>query len=235
MLVDDDLTFILCFPECFYHKEGMWYYAGSYKAFRLDDLSIKEWAQLSPEVRMGVSFSAYAYHFSKSSQTTSAIVKETLSGRKNSSPQNTYETSQLYAAGALKVACVGLQCVGFNQTVYKSILEHAVKFGQTKWKSLTTASANVLAATAGGGGGVQSSSKTSGVVTNRSRTPNRTKPSMSTLSPSNLSPVMTSGLGPGSSTWNSTGMAACANVPAQRPAPSSVDKSTMLKESDEKS
>jgi hypothetical protein len=160
-------------------------------------------------------------------------VKETLSGRKNSSPQNTYETSQLYAAGALKVACVGLQCVGFNQTVYKSILDHAAKFGQTKWKSLTTASANVLAAA---GGSVQSSPKTSGVVTNRSRAPNRTKQSMSTPSPSsNLSPAMASGLGPGSSTWNTTGMAACANVSTQRPAASSTDKSITVKASDEKS
>ena len=43
----------------------MWYYAGSYKAFRLDDLSIKEWAQLSSEVRMSVSLSANAYRFFK--------------------------------------------------------------------------------------------------------------------------------------------------------------------------
>ncbi|KAF9557762.1 hypothetical protein CPC08DRAFT_591889, partial [Agrocybe pediades] len=103
--------------ECFYNKEGVWYYAGSYKAFRLDYLSTKEWMQLSNE-------------------TTSAIVKETIAGRKNSSPQNTYETSQLYACGALKVACVGLQCVGFNQEVYKSILDHSTKFSETKWKSL---------------------------------------------------------------------------------------------------
>ena len=160
-------------------------------------------------------------------------MKETLSGRKNSSPQNTYETSQLYAVGALKVACVGLQCVGFNQTVYKSVLDHAVKFGQTKWKSLTTASANVLAAA---GDGVQPGPKISSVA-NRSRTPNRTKLSMATPSLSNLSPALTtSGLGPGSSTWNTTGIAACANVSTQRSAASSTDKSTITaKESDEKS
>ena len=158
-------------------------------------------------------------------------MKETLSGRKNSSPQNTYETSQLYAAGALKVACVGLQCVGFNQTVYKSVLDHAAKFGQTKWKSLTTASANVLAAA---GDGVQPGPKISSVA-NRSRTPNRTKLSMATPSLSNLPPALTSGLGPGSSTWNTTGIAACANVSAQRSAASSTDKSTTVKESDEKS
>ena len=158
-------------------------------------------------------------------------MKETLSGRKNSSPQNTYETSQLYAVGALKVACVGLQCVGFNQTVYKSVLDHAAKFGQTKWKSLTTASANVLAAA---GDGLQPGPKISSAA-NRSRTPNRPKLSMATPSPSNLSPALTSGLGPGSSTWNTTGIAACANVSAQRPAASSTDKFTTIKESDEKS
>lgn len=158
-------------------------------------------------------------------------MKETLSGRKNSSPQNTYETSQLYAVGALKVACVGLQCVGFNQTVYKSILEHAAKFGQTKWKSLTAGSANVLSAA--GGSSVQPGPKIS--VTNRSRTPNRTKLSMATSSTSNLSPVMASGLGPGSSTWNTTGMAACANASTQRPAALSPNTSIMVKDSDEKS
>jgi hypothetical protein len=157
-------------------------------------------------------------------------VKETLSGRKNSSPQNTYETTQLYAVGALKVACVGLQCVGFNQTVYKSVLDHAAKFGPTKWKSLTTASANVLAAA---GDGVQPGPKISSVA--RSRTPNRTKLSMATPIPSNLSPTLTGGLGPGSSTWNTTGIAACANVSMQRPVASTTDKSITTKESDQKS
>ncbi|KAF8172089.1 hypothetical protein BJ912DRAFT_911328 [Pholiota molesta] len=103
--------------ECFYHKDGVWYYAGSYKAFKMDTLSTKEWSQLASEV-------------------TSAIVKETISGRKNSSPQNTYETSQLYASGALKVVCIGLQCVGFNQDIYKAILEHAAHLTETKWKPL---------------------------------------------------------------------------------------------------
>lgn len=52
------------------------------------------------------------------------------------SPQNTYEVNQLYSAGALRIACVGLQCVGFNQEVYKSVLEHAAKFTQAKWNSI---------------------------------------------------------------------------------------------------
>jgi hypothetical protein len=73
-------------------------------------------------------------------QTASAIVKETLAGRKNVSPQNIFETTQLYAAGALKVTCVGLRCVGFNQEVYKSVQEHFVKFGESRWKSLATGS-----------------------------------------------------------------------------------------------
>jgi hypothetical protein len=76
-------------------------------------------------------------------QTVSAIVKETLAGRKHICPQNTYETTQLYAAGALKVACVGLLCVGFNHEVYESILDFSVKFSESKWKSLAIVSAKV--------------------------------------------------------------------------------------------
>jgi hypothetical protein len=68
------------------------------------------------------------------------IIKETLSGRKNTSPQNIYETGQLYAAGALKVACVGLQCVGFNNAMYRAILELAVKCAQNgKWRATPVA------------------------------------------------------------------------------------------------
>ncbi|KAK7036006.1 hypothetical protein R3P38DRAFT_3263460 [Favolaschia claudopus] len=94
--------------ECFYNKNGNWYYAGVYRAFRLDDLTTKEWEALSTE-------------------TTQALVKDTIAGRKNTSPQNLYETAQLYAAGALKVACIGLQCVGFNKTMYHAVLEQAAK------------------------------------------------------------------------------------------------------------
>ncbi|KAJ6630320.1 hypothetical protein B0H10DRAFT_2349520 [Mycena sp. CBHHK59/15] len=106
--------------ECFYNKDGNWYYAGVYKAFRLEDLTAKEWEALSNE-------------------TTQALVKETISGRKNTSPQNIYETSQLYAAGALKVACLALQCVGFNKTMYRAVLEQATKCALAgKWKGAAT-------------------------------------------------------------------------------------------------
>lgn len=100
------LTAITFITECFYHKDGKWYYAGTYKAFRMDDLTTQEWELLSTE-------------------TTQAIIKETLAGRKNVSPQNTYEAGQLYAAGALKVSCVGLQCIGFNHEVYHAVLEQS--------------------------------------------------------------------------------------------------------------
>ncbi|KAF9239150.1 hypothetical protein BU15DRAFT_74842 [Melanogaster broomeanus] len=101
--------------ECFYNKDGKWYYAGTYKAFRMDDLTVQEWEALSTE-----SFSTELL-----SQTTQVIVKATLAGRKNVSPQNHYETAQLYAAGALRVACVGLQCVGFSEDVYRGVLEQS--------------------------------------------------------------------------------------------------------------
>lgn len=38
-------------PECFFNKDGTWYYAGVYKAFRLEDLTTQEWAELPTEVR----------------------------------------------------------------------------------------------------------------------------------------------------------------------------------------
>ncbi|KAF8895756.1 hypothetical protein CPB85DRAFT_210335 [Mucidula mucida] len=102
--------------ECFYNRDGAWYYAGVYKAFRMDDLTVKEWEALSNE-------------------TVQCLIKETLIGRKNISPQNIYETSQLYAAGALKIACLGLQCIGFNKTLYATILDQAEKChaGPAKW------------------------------------------------------------------------------------------------------
>ncbi|OCH86198.1 hypothetical protein OBBRIDRAFT_797418 [Obba rivulosa] len=104
--------------ECFYNKDGKWYYAGVYKAFWLDELSTQEWESLSNE-------------------TTSAIIKETLAGRKNTSPQNVYETGQLYAAGALRVTCVGLQCIGFNNALYRAIVEQAAKCAQAgKWRNI---------------------------------------------------------------------------------------------------
>jgi hypothetical protein len=36
--------------ECFYSKDGKWYYAGTYQAVRLQDLISEEWSNLSSEV-----------------------------------------------------------------------------------------------------------------------------------------------------------------------------------------
>ncbi|KAF7972252.1 hypothetical protein HWV62_18564 [Athelia sp. TMB] len=107
----DSLSLMESLTECFYNKDGKWYYAGIYTAFRLEDLTIKEWEALSDE-------------------TTQLLVKETLAARKNTSPQNHYEVSQLYAAGALKIACVGLQCVGFNNALYRTICTQTAKWDE---------------------------------------------------------------------------------------------------------
>ncbi|KAA1475825.1 hypothetical protein DENSPDRAFT_784109, partial [Dentipellis sp. KUC8613] len=117
--------------ECFYNKDGKWYYAGIYKAFRLDDLTTREWEHLSPE-------------------TAQALIKETLAGRKNTSPQNIYETTQLFSAGALKIACVGLQCIGFNNALYRTVLEQAGKCAQSgRWRDpFGTPAANANATSA---------------------------------------------------------------------------------------
>ncbi|KAI0085939.1 hypothetical protein BDY19DRAFT_386390 [Irpex rosettiformis] len=119
--------------ECFYTKDGKWYYAGVYKTFRLRDVTPEEWTQLP-------------------TTTTQALVKETLSLRKNTSPQNVYETGQLYAAGALKAACIGLQCIGFNEDLYQKLLILANACTKTgRWRAspngLGTGPAQVWSAT----------------------------------------------------------------------------------------
>ena len=78
-----------------------------------------------------------------STQTTQALIKETLAARKNVSPQNYYETNQLYAAGALRVACVGLQCIGFSDAVYHGVLEQSryVQWSRSAGWSVSTATA----------------------------------------------------------------------------------------------
>jgi hypothetical protein len=45
--------------ECFYNKDGKWYYAGTYKAFRMDDLTTQEWEALSTEVKPLMHYRAY--------------------------------------------------------------------------------------------------------------------------------------------------------------------------------
>ncbi|KAI0355154.1 hypothetical protein OH77DRAFT_1455259 [Trametes cingulata] len=105
--------------ECFFNKDGKWYYAGIYKCLRLEDLCTQEWECLSTEA-----------------SPHNALIKETLAGRKNTSPQNVYETGQLYSAGALKVACIGLQCIGFNDALYRGLLEHAAHCSHTgRWRA----------------------------------------------------------------------------------------------------
>lgn len=62
-----------------------------------------------------------------------------MSLRKNTSPQNVYETGQLYAAGALKAACIGLQCIGFNEDLYKGLLALASTCSKTgRWRAPPT-------------------------------------------------------------------------------------------------
>ncbi|TFK65345.1 hypothetical protein BDN72DRAFT_845674 [Pluteus cervinus] len=105
--------------ECFYNKDGTWYYAGVYVGFKIDEVSTREWVGLP-------------------ATTVDGIVRDTLSGRKNISPSNTFEIRELYGAGALKAACVGLQCVGFNYAVYKAVLDQAKRSMDHHWKLVMT-------------------------------------------------------------------------------------------------
>ncbi|KAI6004920.1 hypothetical protein EDD15DRAFT_2191662 [Pisolithus albus] len=51
------------------------------------------------------------------------IVMEKLADRENVSPQNTYKTGQVYSDGILRVSHVVLQCIGFNDEVYRAVFE----------------------------------------------------------------------------------------------------------------
>lgn len=144
-------------------------------------------------------------------QTTNYLVKETISGRKNVSPQNIYEVNQLYNAGALKVACVGLQCVGFNRDVYKAILEHAAKFTQAKWKTMNVAAVPLTnmsnAATVNAGTGTSGSSKLSNVSAKLSIDISRPVSPILLGSTNTGFGVVTAGLGLGNgTTWNTASL-----------------------------
>lgn len=54
-------TPITLLSECFYSKDGTWYYAGIYKAFLMDTLNVKEWAELPTEVRSFTAFPSLKY------------------------------------------------------------------------------------------------------------------------------------------------------------------------------
>ena len=56
--------------ECFYNKEGKWYYAGVYKTFRLRDITPEEWAKLKPQVR-GDTSKAWTAFFTEIADNTS--------------------------------------------------------------------------------------------------------------------------------------------------------------------
>jgi hypothetical protein len=53
------------------------------------------------------------------------MLKLTLAERANISPANQYEVAQLYTAGALSVACVGVQCIGYDHGLSTAIMEAA--------------------------------------------------------------------------------------------------------------
>lgn len=125
--------------ECFFNKDGTWYYAGVYIGFRMEDLTTREWNELPPEVCTAFRIChVWNRRDADPLQTSASIVKETLAGRRNTCPQNVYEISQLYAAGALKVGVVGLQCVGFNQVVYRTILDYSKRLTDCNWKAMSS-------------------------------------------------------------------------------------------------
>lgn len=66
-----------------------------------------------------------------------AIIAETLRERRAVAPQLQMDVRQMYELGALRVACVALQCTGYNETVCDTVYKHVDrcrKLGQ--WKTV---------------------------------------------------------------------------------------------------
>ncbi|KAF8319375.1 hypothetical protein DL93DRAFT_2164586 [Clavulina sp. PMI_390] len=102
--------------EVFYNKNGDWFYVGTFKSYPLPDMTSVEFEELPLEIRANLIQSTVDRWPADPSQTT-AIERE---------------VAQLYEEGKLKVACVGLQCMGFNYSLSRIMLEQSrrMKLGQ---------------------------------------------------------------------------------------------------------
>jgi hypothetical protein len=135
------MTLIGWDEDCFFKKDEKWYYAGRYIGMQLAPLTSREWDELAKEVSL--TLRSIHHRANPSIQVKSAILKECLSDRRNISPQVIFETGQLHHVGALRVACVGLQCVGFDMVLYKAIVDAAKKATTTgNWAAPWSAGAD---------------------------------------------------------------------------------------------
>ncbi|KAL1742206.1 hypothetical protein HDZ31DRAFT_75657 [Schizophyllum fasciatum] len=174
--------------EFFFHKDGSWYYAGTYSCFRFPDLSVKEWSELSDEA-------------------TQAIAKETLAARKNTSPQHFFEVKELYAVGALRVACVGLQCIGYNKQMHRALLDQVKVCRAGRWSRPATAMGGAssmpdgrASAMGGGMGEAGRASPFNGVLGMEA---GRASPFSGGMSPMGGGPGLMGGAMGGGGAWNS--------------------------------
>ncbi|KZV90814.1 hypothetical protein EXIGLDRAFT_694276 [Exidia glandulosa HHB12029] len=120
--VEMDVTGQLEKPtECFFSmkwQDGNWYYAGIYKGFRMREVSPEEWKEFPAERK-------------------NAIIAETLRERRAVAPQLQLDVRQMYELGILRVACIGLQCTGYNQRLCETVYRHAEKCRRTgQWKGV---------------------------------------------------------------------------------------------------
>ncbi|KAF9521152.1 hypothetical protein BS47DRAFT_15201 [Hydnum rufescens UP504] len=94
--------------EIFYQQHGEWFYVGTFKAHRLPDLASDEFAHLDERTKEELI------------QGTLGAAHATVgAGARAGSPSGDerFDGRSMYNSGVLKVACVGLQCIGFNDAL----------------------------------------------------------------------------------------------------------------------
>ncbi len=112
--------------DCFFKKDEKWYYAGRYVGLHLASLTAREWDALAKEVAPPQLFVIWNIDgvLSRSNRPYSRNVLPIVVTylRKSSTKRG-----QLHHVGALRVSCIGLQCVGFDSALYQVIMEQAKK------------------------------------------------------------------------------------------------------------
>ncbi|KAH7099837.1 hypothetical protein BKA62DRAFT_772175 [Auriculariales sp. MPI-PUGE-AT-0066] len=105
--------------ECFYRvQESNYHYAGIYRGSRLADVSPEEYMTFSSEMK-------------------EALVDATLRDRRAVAPQLRLDVKQLYELGALKIACVAMQCTGYNKRLCDAVYQHVEKCHRLgEWKGV---------------------------------------------------------------------------------------------------
>jgi len=123
-------------------QESNYHYAGIYRGTRITDVSPEEYIAFSPDVRQILrnyilSDARFSLYFAHLPQMKEALVDLTLRDRRVVAPQLRLDVKQLYELGALKIACVALQCTGYNKRLCDAVYRHVDKCRRLgHWKGI---------------------------------------------------------------------------------------------------